>query len=407
MYAPVKNHRHRDCFIQCWGDLAASIRQEHARRRAVKILRPLQSAACVHLGGLAGVKESTGLRGRDPRFPRRVFLSGSLASAAGALIGGTGVRGSYPEALPGNGGTRTVFQTHGFHAAPDRGGGQRIDLQIDDMKTLAATSVTVILPTEEYAGKAVDARLLVVARLHFDNVDEIPSVTERQLAIHRGLQTPIFQVGNEIDQEKFGGSIISPERFNRDVFIPVINATRDSGAKILIPPMGPGSPTEDGYLDRLLRDIKVTLPPDIIRESLGVCIHNYFSQGQDPLERVRRIYRQVTNILGQMPIYIGEAGLNQNRMHFYPDAVIRDETLRYLQMPLSDLPVLVNNWWLIGNRVFRGPPLPEHADVFEDFETSAWRKEAGKTTPVYDAVAKLAQPIRKERRGMLGIIEKY
>ena len=161
--------------------------------------------------------------------------------------------------------------------------------------------------------------------------------------------------------------------------------------------MGPGSPTEYGYLDQLLREIKATLPPDVIQESLGVSIHNYFYQGQNPLERVRRIYQQTTNILGQMPIYITEAGLNQNRMRFYPDAVIRDETLRYLQMPIDDLPITVNNWWVIGNRAFRGPPLPEHVSVFEDFETSAWRKEADTITPVYDAVSRLAQQTRKER----------
>lgn len=339
---------------------------------------------------------TTECRGLDRRLSRRGFVAGSFAGTA-ALFGRAGVGSAHQEARPGIGDTKTVFQAHGFHAAPDRGGGQRIDLQIDDMKTLAATSVTVVLPTEEYAGKAVDARLLLATRLHFDNFDEIARVLDRQLAIHKGLQTPIFQVGNEIDQEKFAGIHISPERFTREVFLPVVKATRDSGGKILIPPMGPGSPTEFGYLDQLLKEIKTTVPPDIIRESLGVCIHNYFYQGQDPLERVRRIYQQTVKVLGPLPVYIMEAGLYQTRTRFYPDAVIRDETLRYAQMPLGDLPIVVNNWWVIGNRAFRGPPLPEHVTIFEDFETSAWRKAPDKIAPVYDAVSHLAQQTKKER----------
>ena len=140
------------------------------------------------------------------RMSRRRLLGGLAASTAAACFGRAGVESAYQEASPGVEETRTVFQTHGFHAAPDRGGGQRIDLQIADMQTLAATSVTVILPTEEYLEKAVDARLFVATRLHFNNFDDIPSVLERQLAIHKGRQRPIFQVGNEIDQEGFGGS---------------------------------------------------------------------------------------------------------------------------------------------------------------------------------------------------------
>lgn len=336
-------------------------------------------------------------RGRDRRLSRRAFVSGSLAVTAGALFGRTGAASPSPKALPSLFETKIILQTHGFHAAPDRGGGRRIDLQIDDMRTLGATSVTVILPTEEYVGKAVDARLLVITRLHFNNGDEIAPVTNRQLGMHTGLQTPIFQVGNEIDQEPFGGAPISPERFARDVLLPVVKATRDHGGKILIPPMGPGSPTETAYLDQLLKNIKATIPPDVIRESLGLCIHNYFYKGQNPLDRVRRIYQQATNILGPLPIYIGEAGLNQDRTRFYPDEVIRDETLRYLQMPLGDLPIKVNNWWVIGNRAFRGPPLPEHVAVYDDFETNAWRKDGDKRTPVYDAVANLAQQQKKDR----------
>ena len=288
-------------------------------------------------------------------------MIGSFASTAAVLLARTAVASAPPAAEA----TKTIVHTHGFHAAPDRGGGQRIDLQIADMQTLAATSVTVILPTEEYVGKAVDARLLLMTRLHFDNFDTIASVTRDQLAIHSGLQRPIFQVGNEIDQEQFGGINISPERFTLEVFLPVVKATRDTGGKILIPPMGPGSPTEFAYLDQLLKQIKATLPADVIRESLGLGIHNYFYQGQNPLDRVRKIYQQTTNILGPLPIYIGEAGLNQNRTRFYSDAVIRDETLRYEQMPLGDLPIMMNNWWVIGNRAFRGPPLPEHATIFD------------------------------------------
>ena len=331
------------------------------------------------------------------RLSRRLLLGGVAASAADALIGHAGAAFPGQEATPGIEGARTVLHAHGFHAAPDRGGGRKVDLQLDDMKNLGGTSVTVILPTEEYLGKAVDARLRVIARLHFNNFSDISYALDKQLAIHEGIQTPIFQVGNEIDQEKFGGAAISPERFNREVFLPVVEATRDRGGKILIPPMAPGSPTEDAYLDRLLKDIKATLPPDVIRESLGLGVHNYVYPGQDPLERVRRIYRQTTNILGRLPIYITEAGLNQDGMRSYSDAVIRDETLRYVQMPLGDLPIEVNNWWLIGNRVFRGPPLPEHVTVFEDFERYAWRKDADKITPVYDAVSRLAQRIKKER----------
>lgn len=331
------------------------------------------------------------------RLSRRLLLGGVAASAADALIGHAGAAFPGQEATPGIEGARTVLHAHGFHAAPDRGGGRKVDLQLDDMKNLGGTSVTVILPTEEYLGKAVDARLRVIARLHFNNFSDISYALDKQLAIHEGIQTPIFQVGNEIDQEKFGGAAISPERFNREVLLPVVEATRDRGGKILIPPMAPGSPTEDAYLDRLLKDIKATLPPDVIRESLGLSVHNYVYPGQDPLERVRRIYRQATNILGRLPIYITEAGLNQDGMRSYSDAVIRDETLRYVQMPLGDLPIEVNNWWLIGNRVFRGPPLPEHVTVFEDFERYAWRKDADKITPVYDAVSRLAQRIKKER----------
>lgn len=314
-----------------------------------------------------------------------------------ALGGRAGAAHPRAGSIPGVEEVRTIFHAHGFHAAPDRGGGRRVDLQIADMKTLAATSVTVILPTEEYLQKAVDERLLVATRLHLDNFDDIPRALDTQLGIHRGLQTPIFQVGNEIDQEGFAGAPIPPERFTRDVFLPVVNATRDRGGKILIPPMGPGSPTEFGYLDDLLKAISATIPPDVIRESLGLCVHNYFYQGQNPLDRVRRIYRQTANILGPLPIYITEAGLFQNRTRFYPDEVIRDETLRYLQMPVGDLPIKVNNWWVIGNRAFRGPPLPQHATVFEDFETYAWRKERDNTTPTYDAVAHLAQQMRKQR----------
>ena len=162
--------------------------------------------------------------------------------------------------------------------------------------------------------------------------------------------------------------------------------------------MGPGSPTEFAYLDTLVRAIKVLIPPDVIRESLGVCIHNYFYEGQDPLERVRRIYQQTRNVLGSLPIYITEAGLNQNRARFYPDDVIRDETLRYGRVPVGDLPIAVNNWWVIGNRVFRGPPLPEHVTLYEDFETNAWRKEADTITPVYAAVSHLAQQMRAGSR---------
>jgi hypothetical protein len=341
-----------------------------------------------------GVRE---LRGFDRRLSRRGFVSGSLASAA-ALFSPAGIGSAQREMLPRIGAARTVFHTHGFHAAPDRGGGRRIDLQIDDMRNLAATSVTVILPTEEYVGKAVDGGLLVVTRLHLDNFDDIAPVVERQLAIHDGLQIPLFQVGNEIDQEKFAGINISPARFTREVFLPVVNATRDRGGKILIPPMGPGSPTEFTYLDALLKAIKATIPPDVIQESLGLCIHNYFYKGQDPLEKVRRIYQQTRNILGSLPIYITEAGLNQNRTRFYPDEVIRDETLRYGAMPVGDLPIKVNNWWVIGNRVFRGPPLPEHVTLFEDFETNAWRKEADTITLVYDAVSYLAQQMRGRSR---------
>ncbi len=333
---------------------------------------------------------------------RRLLLGGVAASAAVALIGHAGAASPGQEATPGIEGVRTVLHAHGFHAAPDRGGGRKVDLQLDDMKNLGATSVTVLLPTEEYLGKAVDARLRVIARLHFNNFGDIAYALDKQLAIHEGIQTPIFQVGNEIDQEKFGGAAISPERFNREVFLPVVEATRDRGGKLLIPPMAPGSPTEDAYLDRLLKDIKATLPPDVIRESLGLGVHNYFYPGQDPLGRVRRVYRQATNILGRLPIYITEAGLNQDGMRSYSDAVIRDETLRYLQMPLGDLPIEVNNWWLIGNRVFRGVPLPEHVAIFEDFERYAWRKDAEKVTPVYDAVSRVAQDIKKERLATVG-----
>jgi hypothetical protein len=285
----------------------------------------------------------------------------------------------------------TILQVHGFHSAPDRGGGRSVDLQIDDMTALGARSVVVILPTEEYLGKAADARLLAIARLHFNNLDEVRRVTNQQLAIHRSVQTPVFQVGNEIDQEPFGGKAITPEQFAREVFLPVVVAARDTGGKLLIPPMAPGSPTEDAYLDRLLAAIKETVPPDMIRESLGLAVHNYFTPGQDPLARVLRIHRQASAILGPLPLYITEAGLDQDRLHFFPDAVIRDETLRYLQIPVGDLPIVVNNWWVLGNRVFRGPPLPEHVAVYDDFETSAWRKTINAVTPVYNAVARLAR----------------
>lgn len=334
---------------------------------------------------------------------RRLLLGGVAASAAYARFGHADAAPPRPEATPGIAGARTILHAHGFHAAPDRGGGRKVDQQLDDMKNLAATSVTAILPTEEYLGKAVDARLRVIARLHFNNFGDILYALDKQLAIHEGIQTPIFQVGNEIDQEKFGGVAISPERFNREVFLPVVEATRDRGGKCLIPPMAPGSPTEDAYLNRLLKDIKATIPPDVIRESLGLGVHNYFYPGQDPLERVRSIYQQATNILGRLPIYITEAGLNQDGMRSYSDAVIRDETLRYVQMPLGDLPIEVNNWWLIGNRVFRGAPLPEHVAIFEDFERYAWRKDADKITPVYDAVSRLAQRIKRERSATAGV----
>lgn len=362
--------------------------------RVIKADHERGERQCGELIGVDGVRE---LRGLDRRLTRREFVSGSLASAA-TFFGHAGIGNARQGAPVRIGDAGTVFHVHGFHAAPDRGGGRRIDLQIDDMRNLAATSVTVILPTEEYVGKAAEGRLLVVTRLHFDNFDEIARVVERQLAIHEGLQAPLFQVGNEIDQEKFGGVNLSPERFVREVFLPVVSATRDRGGKILIPPMGPGSPTEFAYLDTLVRAIKVLIPPDVIRESLGVCIHNYFYEGQDPLERVRRIYQQTRNVLGSLPIYITEAGLNQNRARFYPDDVIRDETLRYGRMPVGDLPIAVNNWWVIGNRVFRGPPLPEHVTLYEDFETNAWRKEADTITPVYAAVSHLAQQMRAGSR---------
>ena len=333
----------------------------------------------------------------DRRLSRRLLLGGLAASAADALFGHASAAPPPQKETPGVEGARIVLQAHGFHAAPDRGGGRKVDLQIADMRNLAATSVTVILPTEEYLGKAVDARFCVIARLHFINFGDIRYALDDQLAIHKGIQTPIFQVGNEIDQEGFAGRAISPEQFNREVFLPVVKETRDNGGKILIPPMAPGSPTEDGYLDGLLREIKATIPPDVIQESLGLSIHNYFYPGQDPLERVRKIYQQAKNILGPLPIYITEAGLNQDRTRFYPDTVIRDETLRYVKMPLGDLPIAVNNWWLIGNRVFRGPPLPEHATIFADFETYAWRKEPDSITPVYDAVSNFARQMNKGR----------
>ena len=348
--------------------------------------------------------DTTAGRGDGRRLSRRGLCAGALAGVAGALLGGAGGGGT-PQAVRASGAEAgTILRTHGFHAAPDRGGGRRVDLQIDDMRTLAATSVTVILPTEEYLGKAVDARLRVVTRLHFNNFGDILYVLDKQLAIHKGIQAPLFQVGNEIDQELFGGMRIPAEQFAREVFLPVVQATRDTGGTILIPPMGPGSPTEYAYLDQLLRAIAAIIPPDVIAESLGLAIHNYFYPGQNPLDRVRRIYQQATSILGWLPIYITEAGLNQNRARFYPDAVIRDETLRYARMPVGDLPILVNNWWVLGNRAFRGPPLPEHVAVYADFETSAWRKDADVITPVYDAVAQLAQPLRIERRGTSGIL---
>ncbi len=333
----------------------------------------------------------------DRCLSRRRFIAGVIAGAAAVRFDHASAAPPNQKAPLGLGSTRTVLQVHGFHAAPDRGGGRRVDLQLDDMKNLAATSVTVLLPTAEYVEKAVNARLRVVARLHFDNIGDTLFVIDEQLAIHQGLQTPIFQVANEIDQEGMGGVAISPERFNREVFLPVVKATRDHGGKILIPPMAPGSPTEDEYLNRLLRDIRATIPPDVIRESLGLGVHNYYLPGQDPLERVRRIYQTATNLLGQIPIYITEAGLNQNQTPGYSDAVIRDETLRYVQMPLGELPIEVNNWWLIGNRVFRDKPLPEHAAVFAEFEMYAWRKGDNAITPVYDAVSRLSQSARKER----------
>jgi hypothetical protein len=342
------------------------------------------------------------LHGRGERFSRRALVSGSFAGAVAGLLN-CAAASFRPSAASGDEASTTVFHVHGFHAAPDRGGGQRVDQQIADMQTLAATSATIILPTEEYLGKAVDARLRVITRLFFNNFDDVRSITEEQLAMHRGVQTPIFQVGNEIDQELFGGISLSPERFTRDVFLPVVQATRDRGGLILIPPMGPGSPTEYPYLDQLLRAIKATIPADVIEESLGLTIHNYFYQGQNPLDRVRRIYQQTTNILGPLPIYITEAGLYQTRTRFYPDDVIRDEIVRYVRMPLGDLPIRVNNWWVIGNRVFRGPPLPEHVTLFEDFETSAWRKEPDAVTPLYAAVSNLAQPLRRAMRERAGI----
>jgi hypothetical protein len=311
--------------------------------------------------------------------------------AAAALLGRGGVVAARPEAPSGAVGAGTILGIHGFHAAPDRGGGRDVDLQIDDMKRLGGRSAVVVLPTEEFLGKAVDARLLVITRLHFDNLDAVRFVTNQQLASHRGLQRPVFQVGNEIDQEFFGGSIIPPEQFAQQVFVPVVAAARDTGARLLIPPMAPGSPTEDDYLNRLLPAIKANLPADVIQESLGLCIHNYFTPGQDPLARVRRIYGQASAILGPLPIYITEAGLIQDRTRYYSDGVIRDETLRYLRLPVGDLPIMTNNWWVLGNRVFRGPPLPEHAEVYADFETSAWRKATDTVTPVYDAVARLVQ----------------
>lgn len=320
-------------------------------------------------------------------------MVGTAATVATALLSRAGVAASHPEAelrIEPNG---TVLGVHGFHAAPDRGGGRLVDQQIDDMRALGARSTVVVLPTEEYLGKAVDARLLVIARLHFNNLDEVRFVTNQYIALHRGLQTPVFQVGNEIDQEPFGGTIIAPEQFARQVFLPVVAGAWDTGAKLLIPPMAPGSPTEDAYLARLLPAIKEAIPPDLIRASVGLCIHNYFTPGQDPLARVRRIYGQASAVLGPLPIYITEAGLNQNRMHFFPDTVIRDETLRYLAMPVDDLPIRTNNWWLLGNSVFRGPPLPEHLDVYQDFETYAWRKGPNAVTPVYDAVAQLTRTI--------------
>lgn len=326
-----------------------------------------------------------------PRLSRRAFLAGAAAAGATALIGRAGAAAAGPEAALGIPRTGTILQVQGFHAAPDRGGGRSVDLQIADMRALGGRSAVVILPTEEYLGKAADARLQVITRLHFNNLDEVRWVTNQQLAVHHSVQTPVFQVGNEIDQEPFGGSVIAPEQFSREVFLPVVAAARDTGATILIPPMGPGSPTEDAYLDRLLRAIAASLPPDVIRESVGLCIHNYYLPGQDPLARVRRIYRQASALLGPLPIYITEAGLNQDRTRFFPDAVIRDETLRYLALPLDDLPIRTNNWWLLGNRVFRGPPLPDHVAVYEDFETYAWRKAPDTVTPVYAAVARLAQ----------------
>jgi hypothetical protein len=337
------------------------------------------------------------------RYSRRAFLAASVSIAASAFLGRAGIAAARPEAPVEIDPAGTILAVHGFHAAPDRGGGQKVDLQIADMQALGARSVVVILPTEEYLGKAADARLSVVARLHFDNLDAVRFVTNQQLAIHRGLQTPLFQVGNEIDQEPFGGGAIAPEQFARDVFLPVVGTVRDTGGTILIPPMAPGSPTEDEYLDRLLTAIREIIPPDVIRESLGLCIHNYFSPGEDPLARVRRIARQANAILGPLPLYITEAGLIQDRNHFYSDAVIRDETLRYLGQPVDDLPIRMNNWWLLGNRVFRGPPLPEHVAVYADFETYAWRKAPDAVTPVYDAVAQLTRSIERARPAVPGI----
>jgi hypothetical protein len=353
---------------------------------------PAKAATATPSGDNATVDQTTHPGDACARCSRRTLLAAGAATAAALLLGPVGGAAARPEARAGNDRAGTVLEVHGFHAAPDRGGGQKVDLQVADMRALGARSVVVVLPTEEYIGKAADARLQVITRLHFNNLDEVRWVTHQQLAVHRGVQTPVFQVGNEIDQEPFGGVVISPEQFAREVFVPVVGAARDTGAKLLIPPMAPGSPTEDGYLNQLLAAIARLLPPDVIRESLGLCIHNYYTPGQDPLARVQRIFRQASAIVGPLPIYITEAGLNQDRTRFYPDAVIRDEVLKYLGQPTDDLPIATNNWWLLGNRVFRGPPLPEHLAVFEDFETSAWRRAPDAVAPVYDAVARLARP---------------
>lgn len=292
----------------------------------------------------------------------------------------------------------------GFHDTPNTGGSIDIPLAISDVLRLGGRGLTVINPSEHLLVATQAVGLTIVDRIyHPDNFFDGQLIEAEVTKLFRYVKEPIFQLYNEVNlRRENNGAFVSPEEHIETRFVPAAKLVSKVAhlfgrrARLLTTPLAQKAPevnglNEEAYFKEMLDYLSLharELDGDLL---LGLHAYIFDPEDKDPLKHVRERYKEAKKRLGDIPIYVTEAGLHHNEDTDYSQDVIAAATVNILNTSIpDDLPIEGYDIWVLSNYHQRPPSHWERRNkMLDNFEKAAFRQLDG-VTPAYKLLAALA-----------------